>query len=73
MANPVESRRLEDRISELCARSVATPDTAEFDSVIQQLRKDLRDNAKRLRQLAAIKLRQLPIAKLPSAERRNPS
>jgi hypothetical protein len=73
MPNPVGSRRLEDRISELCARAVATPDPAEFDSVIQQLRKALREHAKRLRQLAAIKLRQLPIAKLSSAERRNPS
>jgi hypothetical protein len=62
---PVESRRLEDRIRELCTKAVATPEPAEFNKVIQQLREALHEHAKRLRQLAA--------AKPPSPERRNRS
>ena len=52
-ALPVEPRRLEDRIREWCIKAVATPDPAEFNEVIQQLREALQEHAKRLRQLAA--------------------
>ena len=51
------SRRLEDRIRELCAKAVAAPDSADFNEVMQQLRESLREHANRLRQLAARKLR----------------
>jgi predicted membrane chloride channel (bestrophin family) len=64
-ALPVESRRLEDQIREWCIKAVATPDLAEFNEVIQQLREALREHTKRLRQLAA--------GKPPSPERRNHS
>jgi hypothetical protein len=61
----LESRRLEDRIRELCTKAVGTPEPAEFSQVIQQLREALHEHANRLRQLAAVKL--------PSRKRRNPS
>ena len=53
----VPSRRLEDRIRELCATAVATDDPANFNEVMRQLRESLREHANRLRQLAARKLR----------------
>ena len=53
----VPSRRLEDRIRELCAKAVSAPDSADFNEVMQQLRECLREHANRLRQLAARKLR----------------
>ena len=52
----VPSRRLEDRIRELCAKAVSAPDSADFNEVMQQLRESLREHANRLRQLAARKL-----------------
>jgi hypothetical protein len=58
-AQPVESRRLEDRIRELCTKAVATPESAEFNDVIQQLREALREHAKRLRQLFVAKAQSL--------------
>jgi len=54
---PVPSRRLEDRIRELCAKAVAAPGSADFNEVMQQLRECLREHANRLRQLGARKLR----------------
>ena len=53
----VPSRRLEDRIRELCAKALAAPDSADSTGVMQQLREALREHANRLRQLAARKLR----------------
>ena len=53
----VPSRRLEDRIRELCAKALAAPDSADSNEVMQQLREALREHANRLRQLAARKLR----------------
>jgi hypothetical protein len=53
----VPSRRLEDRIRELCAKAVSAPDSADLNEVMQQLREALREHANRLRQLAARKLR----------------
>jgi len=70
---PVESRRLEDRIRELCTKAVATSDPTEFDAVMQHLREALREHAKRLGQLAAAKLGQQPIAKHLRPERRKAS
>jgi len=70
---PVEYRRLEDRIRELCTKAVDTPDPAELNVVMQQLREALREHAKRLRLLAAAKLRQPPVAKVASPERRTHS
>ena len=54
---PVQSRRLEDRIRELCTKAVATDDSADFSEVMQQLREALREHSNRLRELAARKLR----------------
>ena len=51
------SRRLEDRIRELCAKAVSAPDSADLNEVMQQLREALREHANRLRQLAARNLR----------------
>ena len=52
----VPSRRLEDRIRELCTKAVAADDSADFSELMQQLREALREHANRLRQLAARKL-----------------
>jgi hypothetical protein len=53
----VHSRRLEDRIRELCTKAVAADDSSDFSEVMRQLREALREHANRLRQLAARKLR----------------
>jgi hypothetical protein len=53
----VPSRRLEDRIRELCTKAVAADDSADFSELMRQLREALREHANRLRQLAARKLR----------------
>jgi hypothetical protein len=53
----VHSRRLEDRIRELCTKAVAADGSADFSEVMRQLREALREHANRLRQLAARKLR----------------
>jgi len=45
-------RRLEDRIRELCAKAVVTPESAELDEIFQQLRAALREHTERLRHLA---------------------
>ena len=52
----VPSRRLEDRIRELCAKAVAKEDPADFHEVMQKLRESLREHTSRLRELAARKL-----------------
>ena len=65
-AQPVEYRRLENRIRELCTRAVATSDPAELNMAMQQLREALREHAKRLRRLAAAKLRQPPVLASPA-------
>ena len=51
------SRRLEDRIRELCTKAVAADASADFSEVMRQLREALREHSNRLRQLAARKLR----------------
>ena len=53
----VPSRRLEDRIRELCSKAVTGDDSVDFSELMQQLREALREHANRLRQLAARKLR----------------
>jgi hypothetical protein len=53
----VPSRRLEDRIRELCAKAVAEDEPADFSEIMQKLRESLREHANRLRELAARKLR----------------
>jgi hypothetical protein len=49
----VPSRRLSDRIRELCAEALATPESTEFALVAEQLRAALREHTERLRKLAA--------------------
>ena len=51
------SRRLEDRIRELCSKAVAADDSANFREVMRELREALREHSNRLRELAARKLR----------------
>jgi uncharacterized coiled-coil protein SlyX len=45
-------RRLDDRIRELCTKAVATPDSAELNKVITDLRAAMQEHTKRLRKLA---------------------
>ena len=56
----VPSRRLEDRIRELCARAV-TATGAELEPLISELQSALREHNSRLRTLAAAKLANLPL------------
>ena len=46
------SRRLEDRIRELCVKAL-TVQESEMDSIFSELRLALQEHAKRLRKLAA--------------------
>jgi hypothetical protein len=50
------SRRLEDRIRELCARAVVTTDLDELNTILTQLRPALREHIELLRKLAADRL-----------------
>ena len=52
----VHSRRLEDRIRDLCAKAVTT-EGAELGATLQELRVALREHADRLRKLAVQKPR----------------
>ena len=47
------SRRLEDRIRNLCARAKSTTDPAELPEILEQLQAALHDHIERLRKLAA--------------------
>jgi hypothetical protein len=58
------SRRLEDRIRELCARAVVTSDLDELDTILKQLRPALRQHIELLRRLA--------VERLIPPQRRNP-
>ena len=49
------SRRLEDRIRDLCAKAVDA-ETEDFQPVLEELKAALREHTERLRQLAARKL-----------------
>jgi hypothetical protein len=44
-----QQRRLEDRIRELCAKAVATPESRELTEVAQQLKSALHEHAQRAR------------------------
>jgi hypothetical protein len=44
-------RRLEDRIRELCAKAVATPETPEWNNILQQLANALHEHTRRMRKL----------------------
>ncbi|MGA7220853.1 MAG: hypothetical protein WBX38_21235 [Candidatus Sulfotelmatobacter sp.] len=48
-------RRLEDRICELCAKTVSASDE-DLASIISQLKSALREHTERLRELAGVKL-----------------
>jgi hypothetical protein len=50
------SRRLEDRIRELCSKCVNAKDTAELEPAVEKLKTALRQHTSRLRELAARKL-----------------
>jgi hypothetical protein len=47
------SRRLEDRIRNLCAKAMDTTDPTELPEILDQLQVALHDHVDRLRQLAA--------------------
>jgi len=51
----VPSRRLEDRIRELCTKAVDA-ETEDFQPVLEELKAALREHTERLRQLAVKKL-----------------
>jgi predicted outer membrane protein len=62
----VPSRRLEDKIRQLCAQAIAAP-PSEFDPAIAELKVALHEHTERLRQLAASKLaRSLRLRSQPS-------
>jgi hypothetical protein len=47
------SRRLDDRIKDLCAKAVATSASPELEEILQELRTALREHNQRLRKVAA--------------------
>lgn len=47
------SKRLEDRIKELCAEAIATPESPELNVVLKQLQDALHEHTDRLRDMAA--------------------
>jgi predicted trehalose synthase len=49
------SRRLEDRIRQLCAKAASAP-ASEVGAVLEELKAALEEHTKRLRQMAANKL-----------------
>lgn len=51
----VPSRRLEDRIRELCCKALSAQDS-ELEAVFSELKSALREHTQRLRKLLAIKL-----------------
>jgi len=51
----VPSRRLDDRIRELCSKALTAPDS-ELDAILSSLQSALHDHNARLRKLAAKKL-----------------
>jgi hypothetical protein len=46
-------QRLDDRIRELCAKAVATPESPQLDEILRQLQQALHEHAKRLREMVA--------------------
>jgi hypothetical protein len=61
-----QSRRLEDRIRDLCAKAISSSNNAEFHQVIEELRQALREHSKRLKVFAHAKF----LPGLPVQERR---
>jgi hypothetical protein len=49
-------RRLEDRIRELCAKTITAQGTAELESVLTELKSALHEHSERLRTMAVLKL-----------------
>ena len=49
-------RRLEDRIRELCAKTLTARGTAELEPIFSELKSALHEHTKRLRENAGIKL-----------------
>ncbi len=52
LASQSRSRRLDDRIRQLCAQAVATTDASELTRILRQLTGALRAHTERVRQLA---------------------
>jgi hypothetical protein len=46
-------QRLEDRIRQLCVKALATPQSAELDEILRELKSALAEHTRRLRALAA--------------------
>jgi len=61
------SRRVEDRIRDLCAQAVSAPDS-ELEPILKELRATLRAHSERLRKLAVMQL----VEKKGRKERRRP-
>ena len=47
------SQRLEDRIKQLCAKALSTPESPELNEVLKQLQNALREHTSRLRSMVA--------------------
>jgi formylmethanofuran dehydrogenase subunit E len=45
------SQRLEDRIKELCAKAVVTPESPELNAILKELQAALAEHARRLRKM----------------------
>jgi hypothetical protein len=45
------SQRLEDRIKELCAKAVVTPESPELNTILKELQAALAEHARRLRKM----------------------
>jgi len=48
----LSSKRLSDRIQQLCAQAISLPESGELDNVIRELREALHEHTSRLRHLA---------------------
>jgi len=46
-------RRLEDRIKDLCAKAIASPDSRESNDIFKELEDALHEHNERIRKLAA--------------------
>lgn len=62
--NSMPSRRLEDRIRDLC-REALTSSGSNFDSVLEDLRASLHEHSERLRQIMALRLATKTHAQVP--------
>lgn len=64
----MESRRLEDRIRQLCASAIEVTDESELSVIFEELRQALKEHGEKIRKMASAKL----AAGLPMTDKRKP-